>query len=201
VVGKKRVKIGVLALQGDFAKHIESLDRLGVQAVEVRLPEELDDLDGLIIPGGESTTVGKLMTRFGIDEVIRRRVEEGMAVFGTCTGMILLAREIEGSSQHRLGLMDISVRRNAFGRQVDSFETDLDVSGIEDGPVRAIFIRAPLVIEVDGRAQVLAQLDGDRVVMVREGRCLAAAFHPELTDDTRVHEYFVAMAQEGSKER
>ena len=193
MVGKTTFKIGVLALQGDFAKHIEALSRLGVQAVPVKLPAEIDGLDGLIIPGGESTTVGKLMSRFGVDKAIARRVKEGMPVFGTCTGMILLARKIEGSDQPRLGLMNIAIRRNAFGRQVDSFETDLDIPELGAAPVRAVFIRAPVVTEVKNQAKVLAKLDDGRIVLVREGNCLAAAFHPELTDDTRMHEYFLEM--------
>lgn len=193
VVGKKDVKIGVLALQGDFAKHIESLERLGVKAVPVRLPEEINGLDGLIIPGGESTTVGKLMSRFGVDKAILKRVKEGMCVFGTCMGMIMLSKDIEESDQPRLGLMNTTVRRNAFGRQVDSFEAELDIPEIGDKPVRAVFIRAPFATEVRNNAKVLAKLDDDRIVFVREGNCLAAAFHPELTDDTRVHEYFLKM--------
>ncbi len=197
MAGKDRpIKIGVLALQGDFAKHIETLERLGVQAVPIRLPAELSRVDGLVIPGGESTTVGKLMSRFGVDEVIVRRVEEGMPVFGTCTGMILLASGIEGSDQPRLGLMNITVRRNAFGRQVDSFEADLDVSEIGGDPVRAVFIRAPLVTEMKNGARALAQLEDGGVVFVRENNRLAAAFHPELTDDTRVHQYFIDMVKE-----
>ena len=196
MAGKKDVKIGVLALQGDFAKHIEILGRLGVQAVEVKLPEQIEGLDGLIIPGGESTTVGKLMARFGLDEAIVRRVSEGMAIFGTCMGMIMLSKEIEGSKQPSLGLMDITVRRNAFGRQKDSFETDLDITEIDGEPVKAVFIRAPFVTEVRGNTKVLSTLEDGRIVFVRDGRCLGAAFHPELTDDTRVHEYFVKMAAE-----
>lgn len=196
VAGKKQVKIGVLALQGDFAKHIEALERLGVQAMPVRLVEDLDQVDGLIIPGGESTTVGKLMSRFGMDQAILKRVEEGMPIFGTCTGMILLAKDIEGSDQPRLGLMSFTVRRNAFGRQVDSFETDLNIPDIGGEPVRAVFIRAPFVTELHNGAKVLAQLENGPIVFVREGNCLAAAFHPELTDDDRVHEYFVNMVRE-----
>lgn len=193
--GKKKLKIGVLALQGDYAKHIETLERLGIKAVQVKLPEEIKKLDGLIIPGGESTTVGKLMGRFGVDEAIRRRVEEGMAVFGTCTGMILLAKDIEGSNQPRLGLIDMTVHRNAFGRQVDSFETDLSIPAIGDVPVRAVFIRAPIATETGKDVEVLSKLDDGRVVFVRQGKCLAAAFHPELTDDLRVHEYFIHMVE------
>ncbi|MEN6370388.1 MAG: pyridoxal 5'-phosphate synthase glutaminase subunit PdxT [Armatimonadota bacterium] len=187
------MKIGVLALQGDFAKHIESLERLGVHASSVRTPEEIDKLDGLIIPGGESTTVGKLMARFGVDKAIVKRASEGMCVFGTCTGMILLARNIEGSEQPRLGLMDITVRRNAFGRQVDSFETDLNIPTVDKEPIRAIFIRAPFATSAGSSVKVLAKVDDQRIVFMREGNCLAAAFHPELTDDTRVHRYFLDM--------
>ncbi|MEN6521858.1 MAG: pyridoxal 5'-phosphate synthase glutaminase subunit PdxT [Armatimonadota bacterium] len=188
------MKVGVLALQGDFAKHIESLERLGVHAASVRTPEEINKLDGLIIPGGESTTVGKLMTRFGVDKAIIKRVSEGMCVFGTCTGMILLARNIEGSEQPRLGLMDITVRRNAFGRQVDSFETDLDIPAVDKEPFHAIFIRAPFAISAGSGVKVLAKVDDERLVFMHEGNCLAAAFHPELTDDTRIHRYFLDMA-------
>ncbi len=190
-------RIGVLGLQGDFQKHLETLALIeDVEASVVRTPDEVAKCDGLIIPGGESTTVGKLMARYGVDEAIRRRASEGMAVFGTCTGMILLAKEIEGSDQQRLGLMDITVRRNAFGRQVDSFETDLDIPEIcGKRPIRAVFIRAPFATEVRRDAKVLASLDDGRIVMVRQDNLLAAAFHPELTDDTRVHGYFVEMAR------
>lgn len=195
---RPNVYIGVLALQGDFQKHIEmSLQVPGVTAGPIKTPAELELCDGLIIPGGESTTVGKLMVRYGVDEAIRRRSAQGMAVFGTCTGMILLAKDIEGSDQHRLGLIDMTVRRNAFGRQVDSFEADLSIAAIGDPAVRAVFIRAPLVTEVRGEAKAIALLDTGEIIMVRQGNLLAAAFHPELTDDTRVHEYFAKMAAAG----
>lgn len=186
----------MLGLQGDFHKHMEMLGQIErVSAAIVRTPDEIRACDGLIIPGGESTTVGKLMVRYGVDVAIRECVAEGMAVFGTCTGMILLAKDIESSDQPRLGLMDMTVRRNAFGRQVDSFETDLDIPEVGNGrPIRAVFIRAPFATEVHGDAKVLSTLDDGRIVMVRQGRCLVAAFHPELTDDTRVHDYFVRMA-------
>lgn len=186
----------MLGLQGDFQKHVEMLGRIeNVSTAIVRTPDEIRTCDGIIIPGGESTTVGKLMVRYGVDVAIRERVAEGMAVFGTCTGMILLAKEIESSDQPRLSLMDMTVRRNAFGRQVDSFETDLDIPEAGNGrPIRAVFIRAPFVTEVRSDAKVLSRLGDGRIVMVRQGRCLAAAFHPELTDDARVHGYFVRMA-------
>ena len=191
---RDKVRIGVLGLQGDYQKHMESLGQIeSAQSCIVRTPEEIQQCDGLIIPGGESTTVGKLMARFGIDEAIKKCVAEGMTVFGTCTGMILLASEIEGSDQHRLGLMDITVRRNAFGRQVDSFESDLVIPEIGDKPIRAIFIRAPYVTDAGESVRVLATLQTGESIMVRQGNCLAAAFHPELTDDSRVHRYFVNM--------
>lgn len=189
------IHIGVLALQGDFEKHLEMCALVeGVEARTVKTVADIEACDGLIIPGGESTTVGKLMERYGIDEAIRKRVGQGMAVFGTCMGMIMLASEIEGSSQQRLGLIDMTVRRNAFGRQVDSFETDLAVPAIGAKPVRAVFIRAPFITAVRGDAEILATLETGEIVMVRQGNLLAAAFHPELTGDTRVHEYFAKMA-------
>jgi 5'-phosphate synthase pdxT subunit len=176
--------IGVLALQGNFREHAAMLRRLGAEVVEVRKPEQLDGLDGLVIPGGESTTFMRLMRIYGLDEAIRRF---DRPVFGTCAGMIVLDRE-------HLGLVDLRVRRNAFGRQVASFEADLDVVG-EDEPVRAVFIRAPWIEEVGPRVEVLAEADG-RPVLAREGRFLVAAFHPELTDDTRLHEQFLNTVRE-----
>jgi len=190
------VTIGVLDLQGAVVEHVHVLERLGVPAVRVRLPEELDAVDGLIIPGGESTTVGKLMERRGMDSRILQRVEQGMPVFGTCMGMIVLARRIEGSDQQRLGLMDIGVRRNAFGRQVHSFEADLDVPALGEEPVRGVFIRAPVVTDVGPDVEVMAEWEG-KTVAVRQGQFLGVSFHPELTDDTRFHQLFVNMAAEG----
>jgi 5'-phosphate synthase pdxT subunit len=178
------LRIGVLAVQGNFREHAHMVRRLGVEPVEVRKPGELDGLDGLIIPGGESTTFMRLMRLYGLDEAIRSF--DG-PIFGTCAGMIVLDR-------NHLGLIDLSVRRNAFGRQVASFETDLDVAG-ESEPMRAVFIRAPWVEEVGPDVQVLAELDG-RPVLAREGRFLVAAFHPELTADTRLHEQFLALVRE-----
>ena len=176
--------IGVLALQGNFREHASMLRRLGAEAVEVRKPEQLDGLDGLVLPGGESTTFMRLMRLYGLDEAVRAF---DRPVFGTCAGMIVLDRD-------HLGLVDVSVRRNAFGRQVASFETDLDVVG-QDDPVRAVFIRAPWVEDVGANVQVLAEVDG-RPVLAREGRFLVAAFHPELTDDTRLHERFLDLVRE-----
>jgi len=196
------VHIGVLGLQGDFQKHMDMLGGVeGVEARVVRLAAEIDWCDGLIIPGGESTTIGKLMARYGVDEAIRRRVGEGMTVFGTCTGMILLSKEIEGSDQQRLGLMDTTVRRNAFGRQVDSFECDLKIRDVSDDSIRAVFIRAPYCLETRGDAKVLASLDSGEAVVVRQGNCLAVAFHPELTSDSSVHEYFVEMTRAAAGRR
>ena len=184
------MRVGVLAIQGDFEKHIETLKRLGVDAVPVRTADEVRQLDGLIIPGGESTTVGKLMRRYGIDDAIRERVREGMAVYGTCTGLILMANDIEGNDQVRLDLLDITVRRNAFGRQIDSFETDMTVPELGPAPLRAVFIRAPFITEVRNGVQVLASIDG-WPVLVKKDKLLASAFHPELTEDTRLHQYFL----------
>ncbi len=187
--------VGVLALQGAFQKHIEALGRCGVKAITVRTAEELAQVNGLIIPGGESTTVGKLMVRYGLDKRIVEAAHQGMPVYGTCTGLILLAKDIVGSDQPRLGLMDVTVLRNAFGRQVDSFEADLDIEEIGAPPVRAVFIRAPYVTESRDGVRVLARCD-DKIVLVRQDNLLGGAFHPELTDDTRIHEYFIGMVRE-----
>jgi 5'-phosphate synthase pdxT subunit len=178
------LRIGVLAVQGNFREHAATLRRVGAEPVEVRKPEQLAGLDGLIIPGGESTTFMRLMRLYGLDEAIQRFERP---VFGTCAGMIVLDR-------NHLGLVDVSVLRNAFGRQVASFETDLDVVG-EEEPVRAVFIRAPWVEEIGPDVEVLAAVEG-RPVLARDGRYLVAAFHPELTDDTRLHERFLDLVRE-----
>ncbi|MHB9130915.1 MAG: pyridoxal 5'-phosphate synthase glutaminase subunit PdxT [Armatimonadota bacterium] len=192
--------IGVLALQGDVREHIEAVRRAGGEAVPVKTREEIERVDGLIIPGGESTTVGKLLDRFGLMDQVRRLPEEDKPIFGTCTGMILLAKEIEASNQPHIGIMNVTIRRNAFGRQVDSFEEDLPVQGIEGGPVRAVFIRAPYITELKPGVEVLAEFDG-HPVMVREGNILAAAFHPELTTDPRVHRMFIDMVEKAKETR
>ncbi len=192
------MKVGVLALQGDFAEHVQILKSLGVEAVEVRKPEQLRDLDGLIIPGGESTTVGKLAIEYGLMEPMREMCQSGKPVWGTCAGMIFLAKEA-GRAQPLLGEMNISVKRNAFGRQVQSFELDLDVPELEqvengkqsNHPFHAIFIRAPLIESVGRGVKVLARLEDGTVVAAREGNLLATSFHPELTKDTRFHKYFL----------
>jgi 5'-phosphate synthase pdxT subunit len=190
------MKIGVLALQGDFAEHIVMLRRVGAQGVEVRLPAHLDGLDGLIIPGGESTTIGKLATDFNLMEPLRE-FGKSHAIWGTCAGAIFLSKDV---SRHQplLGLMDIKVARNAFGRQVDSFEADLDISELKRAtdtthPYHAVFIRAPIIEEVRGKAKILSQLEDGRIVAAQEGHLLATSFHPELTNDTRFHEYFLSL--------
>ena len=185
------MRIGVLAIQGAFIEHEKVLARLGVETVEVRLPGHLEGLDGLIIPGGESTTIGQVAQRWGLLEPIRTFAQAGRPVWGTCAGMILLASRIEGNEQWRLGLMDMTVKRNAFGRQVDSFEADLEIKGLAE-PVRGVFIRAPYVTEVGEAAEALCTFR-DRIVAVRQGKLLATAFHPELTADRRMQEYFVEM--------
>ena len=192
------MKIGVLALQGDFAEHINILKRIGVNACEIRLPEQLEDLDGLIIPGGESTTIGKLAIDFGMMEPLRQFGRQ-KAIWGTCAGAIFLSKDAR-RKQPLLELMDITVERNAFGRQVDSFEVELLVPSLEavdasNTPYNAIFIRAPLIESVQGEAQSLASLDDGRIVAARQGHWLATSFHPELTSDDRFHRYFLTMAQ------
>lgn len=185
---------GVLALQGDFAEHRAMLTRIGVDTREVRKRSDLDGIDALIIPGGESTTIGKLMARYGLDEAIRARAQQGMPIFGTCAGLILLAQAIEGSYQPRLGLMDITVVRNAFGRQNESFEADIPFSPTPELPVRGVFIRAPIVAHVGEGVQTLSTFEG-KIVAVQQGNLLATAFHPELTEDTRVHRYFLSLVK------
>lgn len=186
------VKIGVLALQGAFREHRRSLGRLDVESAEVRVPRDLEDLDGLIIPGGESTTIGKLMNEGSLWEPVTRFIADGKKVWGTCAGAIILATDIEGSDQPRLSAIDITVARNASGRQVDSFEADLPVGVLGDRPFPAVFIRAPFITRVGSTVSVLAQWDGN-TVLARQGRVLVASFHPELTDDLRLHQYFLTM--------
>lgn len=182
--------IGVLALQGAFIEHIKKLRHLGAQTREVRLPGDLEGLDGLIIPGGESTTIGKLAVEFGLIDPLRNFARQ-RPTWGTCAGMIFLAKDIGIDRQPILGVMDITVNRNAFGRQVDSFEADLPVKGLDDKPFHAVFIRAPIVTAVGSGVQVLAALGDGRIVAAQSGHLLATAFHPELTDDDRLHAYFL----------
>jgi 5'-phosphate synthase pdxT subunit len=189
--------IGVLALQGAFRAHTQTLVELGVATREVRTPEHLDEVDALVMPGGESTTMSRLLTSSGLFDQIKARASEGMAVFGTCAGMILLATEVlDGRPDQRsFGVIDLSVRRNGYGRQLDSFETDLDVAGLA-APFHGVFIRAPRVTAVGPAVEVLAR-HGDDAVLVRQGHIMAASFHPELTGDTRLHERFVELVDGG----
>ncbi|HHW13619.1 MAG TPA: pyridoxal 5'-phosphate synthase glutaminase subunit PdxT [Firmicutes bacterium] len=190
-----QVRIGVLDLQGAVREHLRMVAALGCEAVPVKKVADLEGLQGLILPGGESTTLGKLMHRYGLDEAIKERAEAGMPIYGTCAGLILLAKHIPGSDQLRLGLMDVTVKRNAYGRQVDSFETDLDIPAVGPEPFRAVFIRAPYIESVGHGVEVLAAHAG-HIVMARQGRFLVSAFHPELTDDRRVHAYFLERVAE-----
>jgi len=184
--------IGVLAIQGDFSKHIEAVQKAGEVAREVREAKDLEGLDGLVIPGGESTTIGKLLDRYGMLEPISDMARAGKPIFGTCAGAILLAKGIEGSDQVRLGLMDIEVKRNAYGRQIESFEADIPCPAIGEIPVRGVFIRAPIIAAVKDGAAVVAEYEG-KPVLVRQGNLLACTFHPELTGDLRVHRYFLSL--------
>jgi 5'-phosphate synthase pdxT subunit len=200
--------IGVLALQGDVREHLAALEQSGARAVAVRRPAELSEVDGLVLPGGESTTMSRLLDIFELLEPLRARIADGMPAYGSCAGMILLASKVlDGrEDQHQLGGLNMIVRRNAFGRQVDSFEEDLDFAGVQGGPVHAVFIRAPWVESASPEVEVLARVSDDpevpggeaaagRIVAVRQGHVLATAFHPELTGDTRVHRLFVEMVE------
>ncbi|ABO48563.1 pyridoxal phosphate synthase yaaE subunit [Desulforamulus reducens MI-1] len=184
--------IGVLALQGAFIEHQKSLAACGVDSIQVRKPHQLEDIQGLIIPGGESTTMGKLMNQFELFEPIVEKAHNGLPLFGTCAGMIMLAKDIAGSTQPRLGLMDIEVERNAFGRQVESFETELTISELGEAPVRAVFIRAPYIKSVAANVKVLAKYN-EKIVLAQQDHYLVAAFHPELTNDVRLHQHFLKM--------
>jgi len=186
-------KIGVLAMQGAFVEHIAALRRLGAEAVPVRLSAEFKGLNALVIPGGESTTIGKLMRDYSLVDELRKLIARGFPVMGTCAGMILLAKQVQGPKQHTLEAMDIEVRRNAFGRQVDSFETALDIPVLGQEPFPAVFIRAPWIEKVGDGVEVLASLPDGTSVAVRQGNLIATAFHPELTDDLRFHDYFLSI--------
>ncbi len=187
--------VGVLALQGDVREHLAVLAGLGVAGREVRTVADLDRVDGLIVPGGESTVIGKLAARFGLLGPLRGRARAGLPVLGTCAGMIFLAREVEGPPQDLLGVLDVRVRRNAFGRQVASFEAEVDVKGVDGGPVAGAFIRAPWVADAGPGVEVLAEVDG-KVVAVRQGNLLATAFHPELSGEVRLHRWLVGLVTE-----
>jgi pyridoxal 5'-phosphate synthase pdxT subunit len=190
------VKIGVLALQGAFREHLQTLDAIGVEGVPVRLPEDLRGVSGLILPGGESTTMRHLIERWGLAEPIRHLASTGAPLFGTCAGMIVLSSQIVGGEQPVLPLLDVSVERNAFGRQLESFEADLNVPVLGDTPVHAVFIRAPVIDSVGPDVDVLARLDDGRIVAVRERNVIATAFHPELAGETRFHRLLATMASE-----
>jgi 5'-phosphate synthase pdxT subunit len=187
------MKIGVLALQGAFAEHITVLHRLEVETVPVRLPHQLVGLDGLIIPGGESTTITSLMLSYNLRTEISRLIENGLPVLGTCAGMILLARKVSNDDIEPVAAMGITVRRNAFGRQRESFETELDIPVLGKKSFPGVFIRAPLIEQVTSEVEVLARLDNGTIVAVRQEKLLACAFHPELTDDLRFHQYFLSI--------
>jgi 5'-phosphate synthase pdxT subunit len=189
------MKIGVLASQGAFIEHIVALKKLDIEALPVRLPSELMGVDGLIIPGGESTTISKLMDAYDLMQKIATLAREGMPLFGTCAGMIMMAKKISGNTAMSLGLMDITVKRNAFGRQVDSFETDLMIPALGKAPFHTVFIRAPVIESYEKEVEVLARLDDNRIVAARQGKLLATAFHPELTNDLRFHQYFLDIAR------
>ena len=188
-------RAGVLGLQGDFAEHLHTLRAMGVDAVDVRRPQQLDEVDALIIPGGESTTIGKLAAQYGIIPKLLARVEEGMPVWGTCAGAIFIAKDVPGHPHPIAGLMDMMVERNVFGRQVDSFEADLAIAGIGPEPFHAVFIRAPRIASVGPGVTVLAALADGTIVAARQGRLLATSFHPELTDDQRLHQLFLSLAK------
>lgn len=189
------MKIGVLALQGAVAEHMRMVEKAGAKAVAVKRTDQLDGLDGMIIPGGESTTIGKLMNTFGFVDALRSFSAQGKPIFGTCAGLILIAKTIEGGTpEAHLALMDMKVARNAFGRQRESFEADLDVKGV-GGQVRAVFIRAPIILETGPQVEVLSEYDG-RIVAARQQHLLATSFHPELTDDHRLHAYFLDMVKQ-----
>lgn len=188
------MRIGVLALQGAVTEHIVSIGKTGAEGVAIKRTEQLSEIDGLIIPGGESTTIGKLMRKYGFIEEIREFAGQGKPIFGTCAGMIVLAKQIEGGESAHLELMDITVARNAFGRQRESFECDLEVKGITE-PVRAVFIRAPLITGTGKDVDVLAVYNSE-IVTARQGNLLVSSFHPELTDDYRLHQYFADMVED-----
>ncbi|MBU6361769.1 MAG: pyridoxal 5'-phosphate synthase glutaminase subunit PdxT [Chloroflexota bacterium] len=188
------MRIGVLALQGDFAEHVQMLRQLKVEAIEVRLPAHLDGLDGLIMPGGESTTFAKLALRFGLIQPLQQFAASGKAMWGTCAGLIFMAKDV-GRDQPTLGVMDITVKRNAFGRQVDSFITPLVIAGLDKGTYDAVFIRAPLIETVGDNVIVLSTLLDGTIVAARENNMLATSFHPELTRDLRLHAFFLTMCQ------
>jgi len=193
----KKMRIGVLALQGAFIEHSHVIERLGAEAVAVRLRGQLHGLDGLIVPGGESTTMSRLMVEYQLLQPLKDLANEGLPILGTCAGMILMARSVPDFTLQTLGLMDIAVRRNAFGSQVDSFEADLEMPVLGKPAFHAVFIRAPIIEAADSTVEVLARLPDGAAVAARQGKLLAVAFHPELTSDLRLHRYFLDMVASG----
>ena len=191
------MRIGVLALQGDVPEHIRALEKCGCEPREVKTKADLEDIQGLIVPGGESTTLGNLLVNFGLVDPIAEAARGGLPMLGTCAGMIMMAKDIVGSQQPRLGVLDVVVRRNAFGRQVDSFETDLKIKGLRGGPFAAVFIRAPHIESVGEGVEVLSEFEG-KPVLVRQGHLLASAFHPELTNDLRIHKFFLEIIRQAA---
>jgi 5'-phosphate synthase pdxT subunit len=187
------MKVGVLALQGTFIEHIHILGQLGVEGTAIRLPHEMDGLDGLVIPGGESTTILGLMERFGLVGPIREMARDGLPIWGTCAGVVLLAKNVSNYEMETLGLMDTKVRRNAFGRQIDSFEADLEIPVLGQKPFHAVFIRAPVIEQAEPGVEILARLPDSTIVAARQDRLLTSTFHPEFTDDSRFHSYFLNM--------
>ena len=185
-----KLRVGVLSLQGAVEEHLNMIKRCGFEGIKVKTVEDLEKVDRLIIPGGESIAIGKLAIIYGLDQAIIKRGREGMPIFGTCAGMILLAQEIQDSEQIKFNLIDIVVKRNAFGRQVDSFEVDLKIEGFTGKPFKAVFIRAPYIKKVGSEVKILAQFNG-KIVMARQENILVSSFHPELTNDLRVHKYFL----------
>jgi 5'-phosphate synthase pdxT subunit len=190
---RQDMKVGVLALQGTFIEHIDILRQLGVEAPPIRLPHELNTLDALIIPGGESTTMLRLMESFGLIRPIKEMARDGLAIWGTCAGMVLLAKSISNYEMETLCLMDMKISRNAFGSQIDSFEVDLEIPAVGEEPFHAVFIRAPIVKEAEPGVKILSRLPDGTIVAARQNRLLACAFHPEFTDDLRFHSYFLSM--------
>lgn len=190
------MKIGILALQGAVQEHLKIIEKLGHEGISIKKVQQLNEIDGLIIPGGESTTIGKLIRKYKFDEALKEFSEHKKPMFGTCAGLIILAKEINGSTENYLGLMNIKAERNAFGRQRESFEADLEIKEIAYS-FRAVFIRAPYIIETGDNVEILAKFD-NKIVAARQGHLLCSAYHPELTDDIRMHEYFVNMVKEYS---
>jgi 5'-phosphate synthase pdxT subunit len=197
----QHMRVGVLALQGTFIEHIGILRQLGVESSPIRLPRELDAVDGLVIPGGESTTMLRLMESFGLVQPIREMAQDGLPIWGTCAGMVLLAKNVSNHEMETLGLVDVKIRRNAFGSQVDSFEADLEIPLVGREPFHVVFIRAPIIDEAAPNVDILSRLSDGTIVAIRQNRLLACAFHPEFTDDLRFHSYFLNIVSQRLSEK